>query len=93
VLQTPVGFAGVGQAYADFRPVPDDEVQAVLRSAARPASLSSARVADPPVRDEEVELPAGLVELAGHLTVPERPTGLVVFVHGSGSSRHSPRNR
>ena len=93
VLQTPVGFSGVGQAFADFRPVPDDEVQAVLRSVARPASLSSARVADPPVRDEEVELPAGRVELAGHLTVPERPTGLVVFVHGSGSSRYSPRNR
>jgi predicted alpha/beta-hydrolase family hydrolase len=31
--------------------------------------------------------------LAGHLTIPEHPRGIVVFAHGSGSSRHSPRNR
>ncbi len=33
---------------------------------------------------------AGKVTLAGHLTIPENPTGVVVFAHGS---RHSPRNR
>jgi putative phosphoribosyl transferase len=44
-------------------------------------------------RDEDVEVAAGTLRLAGHLSVPERPLGLVVFVHGSGSSRHSPRNR
>jgi len=48
---------------------------------------------DPPVRDEDVEVEAGPVTLAGHLMVPESATGFVVFVHGSGSSRHSPRNR
>ena len=31
--------------------------------------------------------------VAGHLTIPENPRGIVVFAHGSGSSRHSPRNR
>ena len=31
--------------------------------------------------------------LDGHLTIPAAPHGLVVFAHGSGSSRHSPRNR
>ena len=36
---------------------------------------------------------AGPVMLAGHLTIPEHPVGIVVFAHGSGSSRHSPRNR
>ena len=36
---------------------------------------------------------AGPVTVAGHLTIPEHPTGIVVFAHGSGSSRHSPRNR
>ena len=36
---------------------------------------------------------AGPVRLSGHLTVPETATGVVVFAHGSGSSRHSPRNR
>ena len=43
--------------------------------------------------DEDVEVPGGAVRLAGHLTVPEHAVGLVVFVHGSGSSRHSPRNQ
>lgn len=36
---------------------------------------------------------AGRVRLPGHLTVPERSLGVIVFVHGSGSSRFSPRNR
>lgn len=33
------------------------------------------------------------VVLGGDLALPERARGLVLFVHGSGSSRHSPRNR
>lgn len=49
--------------------------------------------ADPPLRDEEVQVTAGPVSVVGHLTIPEHPTGIVVFAHGSGSSRHSPRNR
>jgi putative phosphoribosyl transferase len=32
-------------------------------------------------------------DLEGELTVPATATGIVVFAHGSGSSRHSPRNR
>jgi putative phosphoribosyl transferase len=40
-----------------------------------------------------VTVPAGAVELHGDLTVPDEARGLVVFAHGSGSSRHSPRNR
>ncbi len=47
---------------------------------------------DPPLRDEEVEVTAGPVVVAGHLTVPERSSGIVVFAHGSGSSRFSARN-
>jgi putative phosphoribosyl transferase len=43
--------------------------------------------------DEEVAVPAGAVQLAGSLSVAPDARGLVVFVHGSGSSRHSPRNR
>jgi putative phosphoribosyl transferase len=40
-----------------------------------------------------VRVPAGDVEVDGDLTVPERVRGVVLFAHGSGSSRHSPRNR
>jgi pimeloyl-ACP methyl ester carboxylesterase len=38
-------------------------------------------------------IPAGAARLEGDLVVPARPIGLVLFAHGSGSSRHSPRNR
>jgi dienelactone hydrolase len=33
------------------------------------------------------------ITLEGNLNVPDNPHGLVLFVHGSGSSRHSPRNQ
>src|SRR5436190_753614 len=36
---------------------------------------------------------AGNVELEGELKAPEAAAGIVVFAHGSGSSRHSPRNQ
>jgi dienelactone hydrolase len=40
-----------------------------------------------------VVVPAGDVQLEGDLVIPERSYGVVVFAHGSGSGRHSPRNR
>jgi putative phosphoribosyl transferase len=95
VLETPPDFVAVGQAYSDFRPVPDEDVTRLLtRAGAAARAQEPARPdADPPLRNEDVEVAAGPVRLAGHLTVPDRPLGVVVFVHGSGSSRHSPRNR
>jgi putative phosphoribosyl transferase len=95
-VQTPRDFLAIGQFYADFSQATDDEVVACLRRAATPvpaAGASAAAAGDPPARDEEVEAIAGPVRLAGHLTVPGQATGIVVFAHGSGSSRHSPRNR
>jgi putative phosphoribosyl transferase len=41
----------------------------------------------------EVQIPAGRAVLSGNLTIPENAIGLVLFAHGSGSSRHSPRNQ
>ncbi|UWG46969.1 Alpha/beta superfamily hydrolase [Halanaeroarchaeum sp. HSR-CO] len=41
----------------------------------------------------QVTIPTDDVTLPGDLTVPEDPIGLVVFAHGSGSSRKSPRNQ
>lgn len=40
-----------------------------------------------------VQIPAGHVQLDGDLIIPENAHGLVMFAHGSGSSRHSSRNR
>ncbi len=41
----------------------------------------------------QVRIIAGAVELEGSLELPERPHGMVLFVHGSGSGRFSPRNQ
>lgn len=40
-----------------------------------------------------VHVPIGDVSLEGNLVLPEGAKGVVLFAHGSGSSRHSPRNR
>lgn len=53
----------------------------------------TADASDAPLRDEEIHVLAGYVSVEGRLTIPENPRGIVVFAHGSGSSRHSPRNR
>jgi putative phosphoribosyl transferase len=45
----------------------------------------------PEPRDVRLSLPGA--ELEGALTLPEEVRGFVLFAHGSGSSRHSPRNR
>jgi putative phosphoribosyl transferase len=41
----------------------------------------------------EVRIPVGRATLDGNLTIVDEATALVLFVHGSGSSRHSPRNQ
>jgi pimeloyl-ACP methyl ester carboxylesterase len=43
--------------------------------------------------EQTVRVEAGGVTLEGNLAVPPAPRGVVLFAHGSGSSRHSPRNR
>jgi putative phosphoribosyl transferase len=45
------------------------------------------------VEEQLVRVPAGQVMLDGNLTLPEESRAVVLFAHGSGSSRHSPRNR
>lgn len=95
---TPESFSAVGQAYDDFSPTSDDEVIRGLRLAAQEdgpltetVSPERGAVGRPVAHDLQMPVPGGSV--AGQLTVPEPAAGLVVFAHGSGSSRHSPRNR
>jgi putative phosphoribosyl transferase len=93
-LRKPAFFFAVGQGYRQFTQTSDDEVIALLdRARDGFPDAASAGARDPPLRDEEVEVAAGPVTVGGHLTIPEHPTGIVVFAHGGGSSRHSPRNR
>jgi dienelactone hydrolase len=42
---------------------------------------------------KEVSIPVGKVTLAGELTIPLKAKGIIIFSHGSGSSRFSKRNR
>src|ERR687889_1003326 len=51
------------------------------------------RSAEPRGEERLVRVAAGPVTLEGNLSLPERARGIVLFAHGSGSSRHSPRNR
>jgi putative phosphoribosyl transferase len=74
----------IGLWYEDFEPVEDHEVVALLDRARR----RGARVAEHPVRIQAAE-----VELLGDLTQPTGAEGIVLFAHGSGSSRRSSRNR
>ncbi len=94
VVDTPSAFFGVGQFYADFTQTSDDEVVSLLeRTANRQAARPSGH--DPASRTHrgEIMVPCDTVSLAGYIEVPERASCIVVFAHGSGSSRHSARNR
>ncbi|MDA8074937.1 MAG: phosphoribosyltransferase family protein [Actinomycetota bacterium] len=95
-LSTPEPFFAIGQFYDDFSQTTDEEVIECLERARVGGSAASASRGandDPPTRDEDVEVQAGSARLGGHLMVPEHALGVVVFAHGSGSSRHSPRNQ
>ncbi len=82
-LETPHGFGAVGQWYTDFRQTSDDEVHRLLRVSRNTISVGAADVL---ITGEGVQLP-------GLLALPPYPRGIVAFAHGSGSSRHSPRNQ
>ena len=78
-------FRGVGAFYRDFHQLSDDETVGLLNSIPpHPAQKSQGfykrQVAIPPLG------------LKGDLTVPQNPKGIILFAHGSGSSRRSPRN-
>jgi putative phosphoribosyl transferase len=98
VLEPPQFFA-IGQFYDDFSQTSDEQVLACLRATvssppgAQSEPIQDADSAGPPGLDPEVEPMAGTTRLAGNLTVPAGAAGIVIFAHGSGSSRHSPRNR
>ncbi|MGW0787417.1 phosphoribosyltransferase family protein [Streptomyces sp. NPDC002911] len=81
-LSTPSLFSAVGEWYRDFSQTSDEEVVSLL-----------ARASGGHATSEEVEVDAGGVPLPGDLVLPGDAEAVVVFAHGSGSSRHSPRNR
>lgn len=87
-LQTPEDFWAVGQHYGVFDQVSDAQVLEILRRHPR------AHTRDPSHRlDADVVMDTGRFALVGHLCIPLNAVGVVVFVHGAGSDRTSPRNR
>jgi len=79
-LEMPGFMFAVGAAYSDFGQTTDTEVQELLEAAGPSTSV-------------EVVVASGGTPLPGTLTVPVSARGVVLFAHGSGSSRRSPRNR
>jgi putative phosphoribosyl transferase len=87
-VRTQARFSAIGQWYGDFSQVTDAEVTSLLGKA---AALAGPGRPDPD--PAKVMLNIAGARLPGSLVIPERAAGLVVFAHGSGSSRHSPRNQ
>lgn len=58
-----------------------------------PTGPRTRRDADALTDEHTVRVPAGQAVLEGSLAIPRDAEGMVLFAHGSGSSRHSPRNR
>jgi len=88
-LHTPARFSAIGEWYDDFSQVTDQEVTILLDKATAALPGPGSEDQDP----AEVMLNVAGARLPGSLVIPDRAAGLVVFAHGSGSSRHSPRNR
>ncbi|PUB12432.1 erythromycin esterase family protein [Yoonia sediminilitoris] len=78
-------FRGVGGFYRDFHQLSDDETVGLLNS----VTPETAQKEQKSYKRQITIPPMGL---AGDLTVPKNPQGIVLFAHGSGSSRLSPRN-
>jgi putative phosphoribosyl transferase len=96
-LEVPDPFYAVGEWYRDFTQTRDDEVVDLLHRAAagRQGAAAGHAGPEPPASgsDEDVAVVVEGISLAGRLVVPPDVIGAVLFAHGSGSSRHSSRNR
>ncbi|MEU4211018.1 alpha/beta family hydrolase [Streptomyces sp. NPDC026206] len=90
-LSTPALFSAVGEWYRDFSQTSDEEVVELLRQNA--AEAGSGGGGEAHAGSLRLPVDEGRVALAGDLAMPAGAPGLVVFAHGSGSSRLSPRNR
>ncbi len=90
-LVTPTPFYGVGQWYEDFRQTSDREVIELLRRAGTDGTTEVTPAS--PGELSDIKIPVGQIALEGSLVVPPGASGVVLFAHGSGSSRHSPRNQ
>jgi putative phosphoribosyl transferase len=95
-LASPAQFGSVGAWYADFSQTTDKEVIDLLAARRREISGASEQPARrrAPVMDPDLSIETRDGQhLAGTLTLTPNARGLVIFAHGSGSGRHSTRNK
>lgn len=94
-LATPEPFGAVGAFYDDFSQTSDEEVSALLKAAVGTPTLPRRKPEREPQTSisQTVTVHAGSTRLEGILSLPAGAVGLVLFAHGSGSSRLSPRNQ
>lgn len=85
VQEIPEDLLSVGQWYEDFTQVSDVEVIEVIK-ANRKKKVPNKKFC-------ELEIPIGSVKINGDLTTFPSMKALIIFAHGSGSSRKSPRNQ
>ena len=82
-------LSAVGLWYDNFEQTTDEEVDELLAVAAKAMDEPAHHI----VVSQPVSVPIGSTSIEGDLTLPDRPLGVVLFAHGSGSSRFSERNR
>jgi putative phosphoribosyl transferase len=100
-LEQPERLYAVGLWYEDFSQLSDLEVTQLLnqfskRKKTSHPSLDASKLRTEAVTleiDEEIQISEGLIQLPGHICLPSPCSGIVLFAHGSGSSRLSPRNQ
>ena len=92
-VDAPEPFYAVGEWYRDFSQTSDAEVVDLLRRSGDSREWRSQHPARPALRLEDPDIPSGSTRLAAHVCIPPEAVGVVLFAHGSGSGRHSPRNR
>ena len=88
-LHPATSFRGVGGFYRDFHQLTDDETVALLGQVSNALKHTTNSITTCTHKRQVAIPPLGLT---GGLVVPPNPRGIILFAHGSGSSRRSPRN-
>jgi putative phosphoribosyl transferase len=97
-LSTPKPFVAVGRSYSDFAATPESAVLEILLKAGSDPDADRSTGSPRPrtSRESDIDLnvtvPVPKAVIEGRLRLPGGSSRIVVFAHGSGSSRHSPRN-
>lgn len=82
----PEQFYSVGRWYEDFDQTTDAEVSDLLRQSEEAGAIVH-------IETSPISIPVGTHFIEGDLNIPAGSRSAILFAHGSGSSRHSPRNK